>query len=625
MAPYGCRRADRPRRPRAQPEGHHRPAPAERPHLHHRALRLREVEPRVRHDLRRGPAALRRVALRVRAPVPADDGEARRRLDRRAQPGDLDRPEDDLAEPALDGRHRHRDLRLPPAALRAGGPSALPGVREADLGPVDRLDRRADPRAARRVAVHRQRAGRPRSQGRVPRAVRGAPQRGLLAHQGRRRAAHARRAADARQEVQAHDRGGRRPARDEGGSAHTAHTVGRDRGRARRGPRRRRPRRQRRVDHVLAELRVSGARRVARRAAAAHLLVQLAARSLSALHRARRAAGDRSRPARPRSVAVDRRRRAGAVGGRRLGVLRVGDPGDRRPLRDPDRRAVGGADRRPAVALPRRHRRRQGVRPVPQPDGASPLVHGRLRGDRHVAAAPVPRDGLVDAARAHRGVHVVPPVPGLQGGAAQAGSAGRHGRPQEHPRVHAPVDHARARVPGFARPDRDRAADRRADRQGDPRTADLPRRRRCRLPEPRPRVGDALRRRGAAAAARDADRLTARRRAVHPRRAVDRPAPARQRQVDRHARAAPQPRQHRGRGRARRADDAQLGLARRHGARRRRARRARRRRGHGGQGHAEQEVGHRAVPLRHARRSRCPSGAPRITAGSACSALPSTT
>ena len=122
-------------------------------------------------------------------------------------------------------------------------------------------------------------------------------------------------------------------------------------------------------------------------------------------------------------------------------------------------------------------------------------------------------------------------------------------------------------VPRRARADRGRAADRRADRQGDPRAADVPRRRRRRVPEPRPRVGDALRRRGAAAPARDPDRLAARRRALHPRRAVDRAPPARQRQADRHARAAPRPRQHRGRRRARRADDALGRLARRHGAR----------------------------------------------------------
>src|ERR671926_447552 len=41
---HGCRRARRPRRPGAQPQGHHGPAPAERPHLHHRPLRLGDVD-----------------------------------------------------------------------------------------------------------------------------------------------------------------------------------------------------------------------------------------------------------------------------------------------------------------------------------------------------------------------------------------------------------------------------------------------------------------------------------------------------------------------------------------------------------------------------------------------------
>ena len=35
-------------------------------------------------------------------------------------------------QPALDGRHRHRDLRLPAPALRADRPSALPELRPAD-------------------------------------------------------------------------------------------------------------------------------------------------------------------------------------------------------------------------------------------------------------------------------------------------------------------------------------------------------------------------------------------------------------------------------------------------------------------------------------------------------------
>jgi REP element-mobilizing transposase RayT len=69
-SPRGARGA------RAQPQGHHGSPPAERARLHHGLVRLGQVEPRVRHDLRRGPAPVRRVALGVRAPVPADDGEA---------------------------------------------------------------------------------------------------------------------------------------------------------------------------------------------------------------------------------------------------------------------------------------------------------------------------------------------------------------------------------------------------------------------------------------------------------------------------------------------------------------------------------------------------------------------
>ncbi len=57
-----------------------------------------------------------------------------------------------------------------------------------------------------------------------------------------------------------------------------------------------------------------GPRRLAARAAAAHLLVQLAARRVPALHRARLAAGDRPRSARPGRVRLAQRRRARARG-----------------------------------------------------------------------------------------------------------------------------------------------------------------------------------------------------------------------------------------------------------------------------------------------------------------------
>ena len=85
----------------------------------HRAVGLGQKLARVRHDLRRRPAPLRREPVRVRAPVPRADAEAGRRFDHRPVAGDRDRAEDDLEEPALDGRHGHRDLRLSAPAVRA--------------------------------------------------------------------------------------------------------------------------------------------------------------------------------------------------------------------------------------------------------------------------------------------------------------------------------------------------------------------------------------------------------------------------------------------------------------------------------------------------------------------------
>ena len=81
--------------------------------------------------------------------------------------------------------------------------------------------------------------------------------------------------------------------------------------------------------------------------------------------------------------------------------------------------------------------------------------------------------------------------------------------------------------------DRHRAPDRAADPARDRGAAAVPRQRRRRLPVDGARGGDAVGRRGAADPARDADRVVARRRALHPRRAVDRAAPARQRAADR--------------------------------------------------------------------------------------------
>ena len=171
-------------------------------------------------------------------------------------------------------------------------------------GQSRRDDRRPGAAAARGDEVHGQRAGRPRPQGRVQGPARAAARRGLHAREGGRRAAPARRGDRARQEAQAHDRGRRRPAGDEGRPAPPADGLDRDRARARR-PARDRRRRRRRDDDVLRALRLPRARRRPARARAARLLLQLAARRLPALHRARRPAGDRPGPARARPDPLD--------------------------------------------------------------------------------------------------------------------------------------------------------------------------------------------------------------------------------------------------------------------------------------------------------------------------------
>ena len=529
LACYGSRRACRSRRPGAQPQGHHGPAPASQADLRHRPLGLREVEPCFRHDLRGRPAPLRGIALGLRPPVPPDDGETGRGLDRRPQPRDLDRPEDDQPKPEVHRRDGHGDLRLPAPALRARRPPALPDLRSPDRRPVDRGDREPDPAAPGGHALHRQRPRRARPERRVQGPPGRAPPRRLHQGQGGRRAAPPRRRDHARQEVQAHDRGRGRPSPDEGRAPQPALPVRRDRRQPCRRPRRHRPARRGEGAHVLRAVRLPRARRLPAGAPAPDLLVQLAPRRLPALHRPRRPAGDRSRPPGPGPDAAARR---GARPAERQ-LVRGRHPGDRRPVRDRPGHALAGPDRGAAGLLPPRHQGRADLRQLPEPDGPEAFVHAGVRRPRHESAAPLPRDRLVVDARADRGVHELPALPGVQRRPPQARGAGGHRRRQQHPRVHEDVRHPRARVPGRARPDGDGAADRRADRQGDPRATDLPRQRRGRVPPTRPRLGDALRRRGPAPPPRDTDREPARRCPLHPRRAVDRAPPARQRKADR--------------------------------------------------------------------------------------------
>ena len=116
---------------------------------------LGQVVARLRHDLRRGPAPLRRVAVGVRAAVPRPDGQARRRLHRGPVAGDLDRPEVGVAQPALHRRHDHRDLRLPAAAVRAHRRPALPETAAPDHAPDPAADRRPGARSCPRAPASR--------------------------------------------------------------------------------------------------------------------------------------------------------------------------------------------------------------------------------------------------------------------------------------------------------------------------------------------------------------------------------------------------------------------------------------------------------------------------------------
>ena len=174
---------------------------------------LRQILARLRHHLCRGPAALRRIAVGLCAPVPRDDAEARRRPDRRAVAGDLDRAEDHVEKSALHRRHRHRDLRLHAAVVGAGRRALLARDGSSDREP----DRLADgrPRAGAAGGHKALSAGAcgARPQGRIPQGARRISQEGFSARQDRRRLPRAFGSPHARQEIPARHRRGGRPHR----------------------------------------------------------------------------------------------------------------------------------------------------------------------------------------------------------------------------------------------------------------------------------------------------------------------------------------------------------------------------------------------------------------------------
>ncbi len=583
---------------RAQPEEHHPGAPAQRAGRLHRAVGVGEELARLRHDLRRGPAPLRRVAVVVRPAVPRPDGEARRRLHRGALAGDLDRPEVHLAQPPVDGGDHHRDLRLPPGAVRPDRTPALPQVRPADRPPDARADRRPGHAAARGHPVPGAGAGGPGAQGRVREAPEGPRRPGVRPGADRRRGPRARRAdpapknykhtievvvdrlvakPDIRRRVADSVESG--PAADGG--------ARRDRGAD--------PRRRGRPD-LQPGPGVHVRRALVRRAPAEELLVQLAVRRVPDLRRPRRPPRGRRGARRPRPRPVDRRGRARAVVERQGRVLGPG-PGRRRGLarlldEDPVEEAPEEGPRRRPVRLGRGD-----LRQVQEPVRADPFVLDHVRGRGAGGRTPARRDRLGEPARAARGVHARGPVPRVRRRPAAPGDPGRHRRRPQHLAAHEPVDPRDADVHARGPAERAGADDRRTPPEGDPRAPAVPRRRRARLPDPVAGVGDARRGGGAADPPGHPDRERAGRRALHPGRALDRPAPARQPAADRHAGPAARPGEHAHRGRARRGDDPGGRPHRRHrtarGGARRRDRLLRR-----PQGAARiRDLAHRDVPL----------------------------
>ncbi len=138
-------------RARPQPEEHLARDPARPARRRHRAVGLGQVEPGVRHHLRRRAAALHGVAVELREALRRAGREAGRRLRLRPLAGHLDRAEDAHQQSALDRRHDDRHRQLPEPAVRDDRRAALSAHRRADAEPVLEPDPRGDPRRCPRA------------------------------------------------------------------------------------------------------------------------------------------------------------------------------------------------------------------------------------------------------------------------------------------------------------------------------------------------------------------------------------------------------------------------------------------------------------------------------------------
>ena len=543
---------------------------------------LGQVVARLRHDLRRGAAPLRRVALGLRPPVPRADGEARLRRASRAS------------------RRRSRSSRRAP-----GGTRARPSARSPRSPTTCACSSRASAPVLLRSAAGRSRR---RRCSRSSTACSRCPRR--RASSSTRRSCATGRASTA-SELDELRRGGFVRVRIDGelrelgddivlarDDAHTIEVL---------------------VDRLVVR---PGVERAARRLARRRASRTATARCWSTSRAGRRRAGDRSSSA---SGSPARLRRL--VPGAGAALLLVQQPARRVP-----RRATASACSAasiPALVVPRPD--------APLPDGAGPGGGARAPGARGASCAALagaaidfrretpfaelPEDAPQRAPRRHGragrsrssargrgGATSRRPFPGILAlaRATPARDAARRWLRDELEGLIAdqPLpDVRRARGCGARRASsasaggsivevrRSRSATRSASSRG---STLAPAETRDRPPRSCKEIvarlgflvdvgldyltldrggGDALRRRGAAHPARDADRLAAHRRALRARRAVDRPPPARQRAPARDAPAAARPRQHRRRRRARPRHDPRRRPRDRHGPGRRRPRR----------------------------------------------------
>ena len=523
------------------------------------------------------------------------------------------------------------------------GQGHCPQLRPAGRGPDPRADRRADPRAARRAPRS---ASSPRSirgpEGGIQGPVRRPRPRGLRPGAGRRPGRRAVGQPGARPADQARHRGRHRPAQ---GRAHRA-----GRGWPRRSRRRSKlgegtvDRRARRASPTCSSRRTTPARPAGSastrpaRSCSASTARRGCARRATAWASGTTSTPTCSCPTRRCRSGTGRSSRSGrsrrwASGG---GTSSKGSPPTSRPTADgpPKGAMLKGPWQRPrpemAARLAARHGRPGDRLPLAEP-GQALVARREVGGRRHRAARQVSRRRPAARPGPARAVHAEHDLPRLPGRAAQPPRPGRPRRRQDARRARRDAD--RPGRPVLRRPGRRSRPPTCPTRRSTPldplsrtiaeellkeirgRLGFLDERRPA-LPDARPRGADALRRRGPAHPAGEPGRRGAGRRALHPRRALDRPAPARQRPADRHPAAAPRRGQHRHRRRARRGHDARRRPPGRLRPRpRRQGGRGRRRRATWPTSPASAAEPHRPVPLRP-QRDRGPGRAQgRPTAG----------